>query len=361
MKKILSVILSAMMILSICTMFTISSSAAIDAFDATTLGKPEDFTEQVKWATVYQVYKNKLPIVRADAIFLSGADFDYCTAPGTGTRTVTFTDWKEQGMTPFFNDDFCLDEGTFYYYGCVWANKTDCGEWDDRGRFSCKFTVEEAGTYEIVVLGCAQIKADVADNPAKERGFAYDIDGKGLAQVNTSKTYGSFGGDYLYTYSEADLKAGYETYAATKESGYYEPTYYYGITFDLTAGEHTLDIYTLFYTSDGAKVTGNGPRLNFIAAYVEKAISDAEFENYKYPETEAETTAEATTAAATTAAPVTTKAPDNTTAPETKAAEVTTKTETTEPAIKSGCGGTMGLAAIVALVPAALCIKRKKH
>ena len=331
--------------------------------------RPTDITADIKWVTAYDMYANKLPVVRADAVFINAYDYDtslIAKAPGSKTRMITFTDWATNGMENYFDDYFNLGDG-YFGYDAVWANcstDVDANAEYDHGRLSYKFTVEEAGTYELVIVGCGEIKPENVDNDAKDRGFTYQIDGGDLFQVNISDTLGVFQGGYLYDYGKAELEATQITTANGVNSHYYQMTYYYGMQMYLEAGEHTLDYYHLFYSGETNFESGNGPRLNFAGAYVQKYLTGVEWENYKYPETTAapETTEEPK--------PETTKAPeteaptvDETEAPTVDATEAPVATEApaaTEPAAKSGCGAMVGFGTILALIPAAVMLKKKR-
>jgi hypothetical protein len=264
-------------------------------------------------------------------------------------------------METYFNDDFHAGDG-YFAYPAVWANSAT--DPYDHGRLSYKFTVEEAGTYELVIVGCGQIKAENVDNDSKDRGFVYQIDGGEMFQVNISDTAGAFR-DYTYDYDKATIEAG--TLATTNgvNSQVYQMVYYYGMQMYLEAGEHTLDYYHLFYSGETLFESGNGPRLNYAGAFVQKYLDGVAWENYEYPETTAPETTEApeeTTKAPeeTTKAPEvdeTTKAPevDATEAPSTKAPETTKAPEKT-----GGCGSMIGFGVLFALVPAAIVLKKKR-
>lgn len=343
------------------------ASAAV--VDASTLEKPEDITADVKWVTLYDLYAQKLPVVRADAQLILANDYDMALvgkAASGQARTIQITDWAEKGFTSFFDNYFDLADGDFCFDSATWANKVDGDTWDDRARLTYTFSVDEAGTYELVFIGCAEIKAENVDNDAKDRGFAFSVDDGKIRQVNISDTRGIFRG-YNYTYSGADLESKMETTTNGVNSGFYEPTYYYGITVDLTAGSHTLEFYHLFYSGD-TQMTGNGARLNFMGFYVEKYLSDIEFDSYVYPETtlpdttpapqpDTTTTEKKDTTPAPTQDETTTPAPTpaDTTTPAPK--DTTTAAPTTE---KSGCGSVMSLAALAAIIPAAVVLKRRK-
>lgn len=371
MKKIISFFVIAMMLIS---MLVLPSSAAIDA---STLDAPIDITNDVKSITSYDLYLNKVPVIRADAQLILAYDYDMSlceTAPGYGTRTITFTDWEEKGMTSFFYDEFDLGEGVFDYYPTQWFNVTESGNWDDRAKVTFTCEIYEPGTYEFVFLGAAQIKAENVGNPAKERGFCFSIDGGEIYSVNISNTRGVFR-EYSYEYSHEDLEAGYDGNNTT----YYQPTYYYGFSENLSAGTHTIEFYHLFNSSDGTQLTGNGSRINLIGIYVEKFLDESQFDSYVYPSEEDSTTAEETTTEAQESESIeetTAEAGENTTEAATdpketeSATEAATKAETTTeeattkdntPSEQKGCkGSVIGLGVIIALVPAALIIKRKK-
>ncbi|MBQ4141059.1 MAG: hypothetical protein IJD70_06950 [Clostridia bacterium] len=354
MKKITAILVAVVLMLN---MMAIMASA--DAAQVT------DITNDIKYVTAYEMYANKMAIVRADAVFMGAYDYDttlVAKAPGYGTRWVTFTDWAANGMESYFDDYFNLGDG-YFGYDAVWAESGS--DPYDHGRLSYKFTVEEAGMYELVIVGCAQIKPENVDNDAKDRGFAFQIDGGEIQQVNISDTLGTFQNPtYMYTYSKAELDSTLITTANGVNSYYYQPTYYYGIQVNLTAGEHIFDYYHLFYSGEHVFESGNGPRLNYMGAYVQKFLTDAERDNYVYPETTAapETTEEpkpeTTKAEETTAAPE--KTDDATQAPtpeQTKAPTAGTEAPKEE---KPGCGGMIGFATILALIPAAIVIKKKR-
>ena len=325
-----------------------------------------DITNDIKWMTSYDMYLNKTAIVRADAILIETGTYDstlIAKAPGGQMRMVTFTDWAEKGMQNYFNDYFNLGDG-FFAYDAVWAESGS--DPYDHGRLSYKFTVEEAGMYEIVILGCAQIKEENVDNDAKDRGFAVQVDGGDIQQVNISDTMGTFR-EYEYSYSQADIEAGtiYTTNGVNNK--YFIPTYYYGIQVNLTAGEHTLDYYHLYSSGEHVFESGNSPRLNFMGAYVQKFLTDLERDNYVYPETEpvtepvtepqTEPETEPQTEPETDPQTDAPEAPEQTQAPSVTPEKTDAPTTTPE---KKGCGGMVGFAVILALIPAAIVIKKKR-
>ena len=320
MKKLLAVLMVTTLIVS---MMTFTSSAA---------DRPVDITADVKCITAYDMYAQKLPIVRADAVFIPAPEYDQskvAKAPGAGMRTITFTDWEAAGMEFYFDDYFNLGDG-YFMYDAVWANSNETEY--DHGLLQYTFEVEEAGTYELVVVGCAQIKAENLDIDEKDRGFAFSFDGGEIKQVNISDTLGIFR-DYSYNYDKAELDATKEVTTNGENSKHYQMAYYYGIPVELTAGTHTFEYYHLFYSGEFNFESGNGPRLNYAGAYVQKFLSDAELENYQYPVIE---TQEVTTA------PVTE-------APVTEA-----------PKTSGGCGGFVALGVVAALIPAAVVIRKKR-
>ena len=350
MKKFTAILVAIVLMMN---MMAICASAANYAN-----AQPIDITATTKCVTLYEMYEKKLPIVRADAVFIPAVEYEAATAPGSGMRTITITDWAEKGMTAYFDDYFNLGDGFFMYDG-VWANSVK--DPYDHGLMTYSFNVPETGTYEIVFLGCAQITEANLDNNEKDRGFAFQIDDGDIMQVNISDTEGTFR-EYSYNYNKADLEAGrlYTTNGVNNK--YYQPTYYYGIQIALTAGSHTLDFYHLFTSGDFAFVSGNGPRLNYFGAYVQKYLTDDQLASYVYPEL---TTEEETTEAP---KPETTEAPE-TQAPETQAPE-TQAPETQAPATQApetdapkegGCGAMVGFGTILAIIPvAALVIKKKR-
>ncbi len=352
MKKLTALIVALVLMLN---MMAIMASA-----DAT---KPTDITGDIKWVTAYDMYAGKLPVVRADAVFIPADEYDpalIAAAPGSGWRNITFTDWATNGMEIYFDDWFNLGDGYFTYYA-VWANSGS--DPYDHGRLSYKFTVEEAGTYELVIVGCAQITDANLDNDSKDRGFTYQIDGGQMYQVNISDTSGIFR-EYDYNYGKAELDSTVINTTNGVNSYYYQMTYYYGMQMYLEPGEHTLDYYHLFYSGDHVFESGNGPRLNYAGAYVQKYLNGVEWENYVYPET---TVPETTPEPETTKAPETT-APEQTTAEATEAPDAPEQTNAPAPEQtnapepeKKGCGAMAGFSVLVALVPAAVVLKKKRH
>jgi hypothetical protein len=347
MKKITAILIAIFMLANM--MAVVASANAL----------PTDITNQIQWVTAFEIYEKKLPIVRADAVFMNAMDYTAATAPGSGIRMCTITDWAERGLEEYF-DDYFHDGDGFFFYDAVWANSTK--EPYDHGLMTYNFSVEEAGIYEIVFVGCAQIKAENVDLNEKDRGFAFSIDNGDIQQVNISDTLGIFR-EYKYEVDKATYEANILPTTNGVNHQLFLPTYYYGIQLNLTAGSHTLEFYHLFSSGDFVFESGNGPRLNYFGAYVQKYLTDDQLAAYVYPEL---TTEEVTTAAPepeTTAAPET-QAPE-TQAPETQAPETqapATQAPTTEaPKAEGGCGAMVGFGTVLAIIPvAALVIKKKR-
>ena len=322
---------------------------------------PRDITDEIKWITAYDMYMQRLPVVRDDAVFIHPMDYEASTAPGSGIRDIIFTDWEEVGMEEYFDDYFSFGDG-YFTYDAVWANSVS--DPYDHGLMSYTFEVEEDGTYELVFVGTAQIKEENVDNDGKDRGFVFRVDNGELRQVNISDTSGTFR-EYAYEYSGADLEDTKIQTANGVNSYYYQMTYYYGIQVELTAGEHTLEFYHLFYSGETLFESGNGTRLNFAGAYVQKWLSESELKDYTYPsdETVEETTAEITEEPTETEAPTdsVTEAPTETEAPT--SVETTVESVTvpcTESVEGSGCGSIVGLGTAVVAMVAALMLYRRR-
>lgn len=346
------------------SVFALSASAAVDA---STLGTPTDITADVKWITLYDLYAQQLPVVRDDAQLVLANEYDPALVgktPSGGLRTIIISDWESKGLKSYFNNYFDLGDGIFGFDSATWANIVEAGTWDDRAQMVYNFSVPEAGTYEFVFVGCAQIKDADVDNDAKDRGFTFSIDNGQLRSVNISDTRGIFR-EYKYEYSGAELEEKKINTTNGVNSYYFEPTYYYGITAELSAGNHTLEFYHLF-SSGTTQLTGNGSRLNYMGFYVEKYLTDAELADYKYAEitTPAETTTEKPVETTTPApAETTTEAAKDTTpaAQDTTTAAPAKDTTTAAPAEKKGCGSLVALGLIACIMPAAVIVCRKKH
>ncbi len=353
MKKAISIAILAAMIISLFVLaLPVAGIAGMDPV-------PIDITDQIKWSTVYDVYSLKLPVVRLDAVFVHAKDYNPALsvqkAPGSGQRTVTFTDWN---FPYFFNDPFNLGDGVFYYDNVQWQNPLDSSDVNDHGTLVYEIEVSEAGRYELVVLGCAQITDANVDKDEKDRGFCYSIDGGPMYQVNISDTLGVFR-EYKYEYSSTELKESEIKTTNGVNSYYYQPVYYYNMFADLTAGKHTFEFHALAYSGE-TFTPANSSRLNFMGFYYQKAVSEAEWLAYTYPEVtttaEPETSKQPETSKSTTE--TTTKKTEDTKEPsETSKPTVTTKEETKE----KGCKSAVGLGVFAFIIPAAIAIKKKKH
>ena len=350
MKKIIAIVVC---VLTVCLL-------ALPAFAERAI----DATQDAKYATVIQMYNGKLPIVRADAVFVDA--YDYTNAlegdsiPGMATRSITIdevTDWQ-----PYFYDNFLYENSisdgiAFFDYPVIW-DKT-------LGPLNYTFSVPKDDIYEFVVVGAAQIKADAVDNDAKDRGFSYSVDGGQKYNVNISDTLGIFR-DYSYSYTRATADAEIIKTTNGENSKYYQMLYIYNLVMPLTKGEHVFNFYHLEYSGEVELGNSTSSRLNFAGFYVQRSLSDAELEAYVYPEIttlpeettpEEVTTAEQTTEEQTTAEEVVVTTP---------AAEVTTATPTvttTAPApAKKGCGSSVaaGFIAAVAVLGSAVVIRKRK-
>ena len=85
MKKLTAILIAIFMLVNM--MAIVASANAL----------PADITNQIQWVTAYEMYEKKLPIVRADAVFMNAMDYTAATAPGSDIRTITITDWAEKG------------------------------------------------------------------------------------------------------------------------------------------------------------------------------------------------------------------------------------------------------------------------
>lgn len=350
MKKALVLILTIAMLFSA---LSISTSAIPEGCTAI------DITANVKFSTVVDMYVNGTPIIRDDAKFVYASEYDLTAsvgkAPGSGTRTIEVQKFdKKLYKDQIQFDVHFIDEGVFMY-PAIWQNNAEDGS---TAKAVYKFTVPEAGKYEFVVIGCAEIKAENVGKPEKERGFSYAIDGGQKYQVNISNSPLVFLQGYNYVFSVEDAQKA----VANKTYEFYQMGCVYNITADLTAGEHTFEYYHLEYNSaDGIMNTGNSSRLNYAGFYYQKYLDETALKAYKYPEAPEETTAAPTTPKETTKAPATTtKAPAATNAPSTttKAPAVTTAA----PKNEAGCGSIVsGAAVIIAFAGAAFVAAKRKH
>ncbi|MBR5313194.1 MAG: hypothetical protein IKU40_09975 [Clostridia bacterium] len=363
MKKLTAILMSAVLCASMCV--SVSATA-------------EDITDKVSVSTALEMYSGKLPIVRMDAIHLPAQEFenDYADPnfkePGMGDRFVTISDVT---FEDYFSDYYInyFEEGTAsFWYPMIWSNITD--------PMIYTFSVDEAGTYEFVVVGAAQIKPENIGNDAKDRGFCISVDGGQKYQVNISDTQGAFASDYIYDYTPADVAStnvvNAETGAVT--SHVYQVAYWYNITMELDKGEHVLEYWGLEYSGETDLSTSTGPRLNYAGTYIQKALSADELAAYVYPEIVKEEPApepepepepvveEAPAAEAPAEEPAAEEAPaadapaEEAPAEEAPAADAPAD-DAAAPAESGGCGSFIGGGAVVimALLGAAWVSKRK--
>lgn len=344
MKKFLVLVLTVAMLLSIVAIPTYAIPEGCTAIDATAL---------VQYATVAQMYTNGLPIIRDDAQFVYATLYDLSTTigknPGATSREIVISDFNEEAYKDQAQFDVSyLGDGLFSYYA-IWQNNAADGQ---TAKSVYSFSVPTAGTYEFVILGCAQIKEADVGNDKKDRGFSYSVDGGQKYQVNISDTPLIFR-EYTYSYSFEDAVKE----SANQTNTYYQMGYVYNITAELTAGDHTFEYYHLEYSNDTVLSTGNGSRLNFAGFYYQKALTAAELAEYKYPKAPETTEPAATTPIATKPAETTTAKPTATTSPET-----TETPATTEPATDGGCGSAIASASlIIAFAGAAFVAAKRRH
>ena len=100
MKKFTAILVAIVLMMN---MMAICASAANYAN-----AQPIDITNNIKWVTLYEMYEKKLPVVRADAVFIPAIEYEAATAPGSGMRTITITDWAEKGMTTSATATLCM-------------------------------------------------------------------------------------------------------------------------------------------------------------------------------------------------------------------------------------------------------------
>ena len=328
-----------------------------------------DITQEVKFATAVQMYKDGLPIVRDDAEYVPAVshrtDNAEYKAPGggpvNGIRTVIVKEFDatkhmDQLQYDVFWDTAPTETTGRFKYTCVWANNPDTGT----SKLIYDFEVAEAGTYELVFVGAAQIKTENKGKPERNRGFCYSVDSGAKFQVNVSETPAASSGDYLMAYSVDDAIS--DTAGDRK---YFQFTYMYNITVELTAGKHTLEYYHLEYAGETITNVNNNSRLNFAGFYFQKALDETALKAYTYPKYVApETTPapETTKAPDTTKKPETSKKPETTKAPApTNAPEVTNAPETKAPASEGGCGSVVGgTVAVISVISIAAVVVRKK-
>ncbi len=355
MKKFL---VSAIILAMLLTLVSVPASAIPEGCTAV------DITSEVKFASAMQMYDQGLAIIREDATFVESFDYDQASLVGsTSAATVRsikvsdFDDAAHRNQAQF--DVHNYGDGDFLYT-CIWASNASATE---TSKVVYKFNAPESGEYEFVFAGAAEIKAENVGNPERDRGFSFSIDGGEKKQVNISNSpLQCRGYNYEYTVAEALACVTEGTYAK------YQIGYVYNIKVQLTAGEHTLEYYHLEYSGDTITNTTNNSRLNFAGFYYQKAIDQVAFDNYVFPEAEAETTEEETTGEVTTGNNDDTSGAEQTTdkAPEDdktdKPSSGNNNTPTTDPVAEpSGCGSTVSAAAICfAFVGAAFVISKRR-
>lgn len=351
MKKVLTIVLSAIVVLSL--------------FVPALAAPATDLTGEAKVATVIEMYSQQLPIVRLDAQFMAAPDYLNSAAdegwkdPGTGTRSINIDgvpEWK-----PYFNDDFLyeIDDGfASFDYPCIWSNIP--------GPMRYSFTVDKDDIYEFVIVGAAQITEANVDNDAKDRGFSISVDGGDKVQVNISDTLAAFR-SYTYTYDMKEEQAAQIKTTNGVNSQNYQMCYIYNIEMPLTKGEHVFEYWHLEYSGENNLSEVNGSRLNYAGAYVQRALSEAELAAYTYPEI---TTVEVTTPEVTTAGEPEVTTPEEKESETQASPEPTTPVttdakpvETTKPAesTKKGCGGFAGAGVVLVAILGTAIVSKKRR
>ncbi len=364
MKKILSLALVCVMALAIC----------MPAFATTAATPAQDITDSVKFATALEMYKNKIPVVRKDAQFIdpnqyvNGNDEQF-VKPDGGIRTITFMEYIPKYFEDQFRAMYSIKENyTVFSYPSIWIN--DLRDADKNVIAEAKvvynFEVPKDGTYEFVVVGCAQIKDAQVGKDKNDRGFCLKVDDGNKMQVNISDTQLAFR-EYKYDYSSKDVE---DTNIKTDNgvnSYFYQVGYVYNITCELTKGKHTIEYTNLEYS--GEEKPYQGSRLNFMGIYVQEFLTEAELALYTNPTYPAETDEPETSK---TKDDQTTKAPtpEKTTPEKTEKAPspVGTKAPTPEKTTKApepekkGCGSFVGGGAVivVAILGSALVASKRK-
>jgi len=244
-------------------------------------------TEQVteshshKSATAYEVYKNGLPVIRPDAIEVHGMEYSripYGTNVSLPIRQVDIYGFEAED---YFGDYFNMGGGRFSYDSTVNFAIVKDKIGADNIRLEYDFEVTEAGVYEFVFLVGGGVYQSDSQNSKKELGFAYRINGGSLYQINCSREKGVAtlmdGSDFVYGYS-LDLIADEES------RDYYQAAYYYNITAELPAGANTISIHPMVtsYYGDGFRTGENS--VDFMGFYVQRPITEEEFNSYEYTE-----------------------------------------------------------------------------
>ncbi len=226
-----------------------------------------------KVSTVYEMYRDQLPLVRHDAIEVFATAFNAqinLISPVSYPAELMITGTDSKVFEDYFGDYFNVGGGAFYYEGLKNPDDSaDANLWRDVLEYT--FTVPADGEYELVFLACG----DLTD---ADRGFSYSVDGGNISQINCTKTKGVFENRVYQTTAEALEK--------TKEnanSASYMPAYYYGLSITLSAGTHTLQFYPLLQDAQGNAHRGGNHNMELISFYVQPYLSEDALESYEYP------------------------------------------------------------------------------
>ena len=222
-------------------------------------------------STMYEMYRDQLPIVRYDAVEVRASEYDQGSSLLNPEKQVIQMKLDGWSLEDYFGDGWNQGNGKFRYDGYKESVPTDSTAPNVRDLLSYTFTVPQDGTYELVFLAAGEYTGG-------EKGFAYGIDGGNVYQINCTDTKGIYK-EQKYEYAVEDLEADGEDV----HSPYYQPAYYYNLTVTLTEGIHTLQFYPLLTTSDGKKCGGNDHGMELISFYVQKHLSEEEWKNYEYP------------------------------------------------------------------------------
>ncbi len=213
MKKILATILVVCMF---ATMFIIPTSAEVVS---------DDITADVKFLYDIDMEEFGLDIIKTGAQFIGSSSF---TNNNTGKDPGGFN------LVDNRKPNYTLTDGTEVNknFSMIWLNDptTESGVAANDAKLEYTFNVPTAGTYEFVFIVTAERKTE----EAQQRGFGYDIDGANKKLVNIDSVISM---SYGYTYSYSDMVF------TEKGDKNFQPGYVYGITADLTAGEHKVNFY----------------------------------------------------------------------------------------------------------------------
>ena len=222
-----------------------------------------DVTDKTKFIFAVDDEFNNIGVIHDDATFVGWADNKEAKGYALGTKE----DFTGAG---FVTGDFTacgnkvrivnrLDLGTTTDYSMVWMGGTKSA--DKGGNDAAivyEITVSESGTYEFIFAGTAQRKASAGEE-APRRGFCYTVDGGTKYQVDCN--------DILFTADSYVYDYTYENTIQNK-GAYFCVGYAYGITADLSAGTHQIEIYHLedLFTSS---------RLNYYGFYYQKYVENS--------------------------------------------------------------------------------------